>query len=562
MKTLSLVCIAGAVLFNLSGCTFSSYGAYTNTSLNHATPDVKCNHKEILETLPTQTSFVVREGSRIPQQCEGVKITEPKRNKNVLVLLALSGGGSRAAYFSALSMLEMQKMKLSIDGVETDLLHEVDVISSVSGGSLAGAYYAVSHDPESECAGYSKRLVWDINKVDEVRALMLRNYRSKWIGNWFWPSNIAANWFTNFDRTDIMAQTFADNLFDKSFTGKDLRISELNPLRPNLILNATTGSRGEGGHDIPFGQTFTFTTEDFARIGSSIQDYSVARAVMATAALPGVFSYMTVRDFCSEKNNDPGTNEDARYLHLFDGGTADNLGLTSLKRVIWKSLKNPDTKPTLTYDKVVVILVDAFTNSRGADAGESDPRNPFDFFVDTNILDATDSLLEANREKLLSPFKHQEAFFPFGQVGATKEISNEECRKFFHGAEKEKYCTKDSAYWKDINQQIKDKLNFVHLTFEKVQPVTGCLDKAGRDDPACLKSHLLRIPTDFKLSSKPHKQGTKLSDEDAISCAVPTLFGQVGPEGYCGNLKTRPAQELDADWQRVRSILENSIPPH
>ena len=82
---------------------------------------------------------------------------------------------------------------------------------------------------------------------------------------------------------------------------------------------------------IGFGEVFTFTAEDFARICSSIEDYSVARAVMATATFPGVFNFMTLSNYC--RRNMLDDTEDRRYLHVFDGGNADNLGLTSLKRV-------------------------------------------------------------------------------------------------------------------------------------------------------------------------------------------------------------------------------------
>src|SRR2546430_13672047 len=36
--------------------------------------------------------------------------------------------------------------------------------------------------------------------------LFRSNYIARWIGNWFWPLNIAKFWLTAFDRTDIMAQ--------------------------------------------------------------------------------------------------------------------------------------------------------------------------------------------------------------------------------------------------------------------------------------------------------------------------------------------------------------------
>src|SRR5205085_12584403 len=49
--------------------------------------------------------------------------------------LALSGGGSRSANFSASCMFQLERL---------GLLEKVDYISSVSGGSLTGAYYCLN----------------------------------------------------------------------------------------------------------------------------------------------------------------------------------------------------------------------------------------------------------------------------------------------------------------------------------------------------------------------------------------------------------------------------------
>jgi hypothetical protein len=62
-------------------------------------------------------------------------------NPRVLMLLALSGGGSRASYLSAATMLQLQALYPDVD-----LLNEVDVMSSVSGGSVTAALYAASRD--------------------------------------------------------------------------------------------------------------------------------------------------------------------------------------------------------------------------------------------------------------------------------------------------------------------------------------------------------------------------------------------------------------------------------
>ena len=55
--------------------------------------------------------------------------------------MALSGGGSRSANFAAACMFQLERF---------GLLQRVDYISSVSGGSLAGAYYCVSGDRRLE----------------------------------------------------------------------------------------------------------------------------------------------------------------------------------------------------------------------------------------------------------------------------------------------------------------------------------------------------------------------------------------------------------------------------
>ena len=213
-----------------------------------------------------------------------------------------------------------------------------------------------------------------------------------------------------------MAQTFADNLFDiriagKNF-GKDLNFSQLNPLRPNLVINATRGSANftkEGEKENSFGQPFTFTEEDFKNIDSSIARYKLSRGVMASATFPGVFNFMTLKNFKKEGG----------YVHLFDGGNSDNLGLTSIKRLIWTLNEDKisiDRSRLSNYEKIIVILVDAYTNASGVSAKKPDPRKWYDFMVDSNFIVAVDSLLSKNRENLLTQFETKR-IFPYASTG-------------------------------------------------------------------------------------------------------------------------------------------------
>jgi predicted acylesterase/phospholipase RssA len=415
----------------VAGCSLS---AYTNTKLAAGGPP---------KPAAAQASFEIQ--------------TRPtKQQRDVLVLLALSGGGSRAAYFSARTMQALERVS-GPAGTPVNVLNEVDLVSSVSGGSLAAAYYVSSYDPGPEPVPRGRR-VWDEPTVTD---LMSRDYIKRWVGNWFWPANAARFWFTAFDRTDIMAQTFADNFFDSTRTGVDLRMRDLNPARPNLILNSTIGSRDyDGGDPVRakhFGTIFTFTREDFAaKLNSEIAYYELARAVMASATFPAAFNYMTLGDL----HEPPGCGSQGQpcYVHVFDGGNSDNLGLVSLKRVL---LSN-DAAAIRQHRRIVIVFVDSFRRALGADPTAADPRSATDHIVDRNFLDATDSLLQGNRERTLNDF--------FGRTLATYTKS-EEC-------DRENLYDRDHACivgpsWKgptsdQLERELRAKMFFFHVTFAAV----------------------------------------------------------------------------------------------
>ena len=311
-------------------------------------------------------------------------------NHRVLMILALSGGGSRAAYWSGNAMLKLSQV-FSKEGL--DILKEVDVISSVSGGSLPAAYYAISRD-ENVSDNVHKR-VWN---EGTVRNLMSRSYLTRLFLNFYWPANIFRYWFTAFDRSDIMSQVFADNLFDDPVSGYDYSFGDVNPERPLVLINATQGSesvtdaRGCGlpENDIKmgFGQPFIFSGEFFRSLCSNLGSYSIARAVMASAAFPAVFPYMTLKNYSAS-----GGAESDRFTHIFDGGNYDNLGLSTAQAVIEKNMEK--------YDGIIVILVDAYTNTKGRSNAAYDGRDGFSYVIDTNFLDSFDSLLNRVRQDRL-----------------------------------------------------------------------------------------------------------------------------------------------------------------
>ena len=460
-------------------------------------------------------------------------------NENVLFLLALSGGGSRAAYLAGTTMLRLESYFEDLD-----LLQEVDAISSVSGGSLPAAYYAVTRDASlrpvgglrplaapGQAATVSDKLVigangrlrcsgaltageidllrklvgvasaavvemcekpliggrrtWDEETVNE---LMSRDYLGSWLWSWLYPDNVVKYWLTAFDRADIMAQTLEDSLYDKPVIGLEYTFADLSPERPYLIVNATNATEqvtddALAPDEFSFGSVFTFTHDDFdARLKSDIQKFSVARAVMASSAFPLVFPNVTLRDYraksrqeCAGAEAPPACNE-LRYLHVFDGGNSDNLGLKSIKR----TLLDLDVRGELDkYQRVVVLLVDAFTKPAGARRTEPDPRSLLSLFLDMNFMEAFDALLQANRARQIADFRLGQLRWSDGDcLPETQNLPPKLCKDL-----------QQSDRYPRGYLDLQDKLFFYHFGFDDVE-----------DEK--IRAEAYRIPTSYRISEE------------------------------------------------------------
>lgn len=527
MKTkLTGFALIAAMLAGLSGCGLIPYKQYAN----HAAPAQT-------DTMTYgQASFALRDARYVQSGPSRVDCS-PKRYRDVLVMLALSGGGSRASLLSALSMYQMQNIKVG----DSNLLAEVDLISAVSGGALAAAYYAISGDPPdagipAACHHARNGRTWD---KATVTALMTRDYRDRGLLNWLSPGNFLLYWFTTYNRSDIMADTLDSNLYTAATSGKSLSFADMNPGRPNLVLNATLASEDPAG-EYAFGQPFTFTDEDFARIGSSVEDYPISRAVMASSAFPGYFNFMTLRNYRVAKGND-------EYVHVFDGANADNLGLTSIKREIWMLHRSGKLG---RYRRIVVILVDAYPGRSGVSTATPDVRRWYDYVIDTNIVTATDALLAKSRVELLNQFETAD-IFPYGHTeweagpdAGKRQIRARQasiaCERFFSWEppeEAKRDC--ENTDWDALNREVGTRLLFAYIGFQEVA------------DPD-LRYQLQTIKTDFTLSDATDPR-TRLTPAQAIECAVPAL---VGTEDVttCGKYQMAPA--LSRRWKYLLSEIE------
>ncbi|MCC7517177.1 MAG: patatin-like phospholipase family protein [Pseudomonadales bacterium] len=245
------------------------------------------------------------------------------------VILAFSGGGTRAAALSYGVLEELRDTRI-IDPQQTPerLLDEVDLISSVSGGSFTAAYYGLYGDD------IFKNYEGDFLRTS-VQSSLIRNLLSP--RYWFHAM------FSGINRTDMAVDYYNRTIFHDA-TFADFPIDK----RPFIEINAT---------DLATGAHFSFAQGYFDVLCSDLKAFPVARAVTASSGVPIAFPPVTLKnhaDSCNPRQSylGPMLNKTAfnsvreeqlirsfnsyldaqqrPYIHLVDGGVSDNLGLRAI----------------------------------------------------------------------------------------------------------------------------------------------------------------------------------------------------------------------------------------
>lgn len=281
-----------------------------------------------------------------------VALSQHEQGDPIFLGIAISGGGSRAANFSAAVLFALERL---------GILKHATVISSVSGGSLTAAYYGLWKDDASR---------WNEHEVYERLGI---DFESKWITQFIKPTTAIKAWFTRFDRSQVMAEVFDEHLYHQARFG-DFRSS---PKR--IFLNASLYF-GEG-------MRFPFSEDTFRDLAQSkLATYPVAHAVMASAAFPGAFRPINLS---VAKLADGGHG----YLHLIDGGPTDNRGIETLAQAYIGGLFNE----TVKAPPCMWIVIDASVPSApGFEMSLKQPnfgRSVIDALIDSSVLTSSDMLL-------------------------------------------------------------------------------------------------------------------------------------------------------------------------
>ena len=287
------------------------------------------------------------------------------------ILITFSGGGMRAAAFAFGVLEELRRQELEVRGARVTLLNEVDLISGVSGGGFTALAYGLYGDRLFD--GFADQFL----KRDVQGELLKR------IAN---PANWPKILSTGVGRSELAADYYDEILFHGATFG------DLIPLPGPLVIAGST--------DISTGARLAFAQRDWDIICSDLSAVRLSRAAAATSAVPVVLSPVTINNYggtCGYRypawvdTPDPEAaaavggrllqrqaemrsfeqSTKRPYLHLVDGGIADNLGLRPILERFRATEVSPEFRRQLGIENVRRTLI-IVVNSR------SDPRTDWD----------------------------------------------------------------------------------------------------------------------------------------------------------------------------------------
>ncbi len=264
--------------------------------------------------------------------------------------LALSGGGFRASFFHIGTLARMAEM---------GMLRHVEIISTVSGGSIVGAAYYILLKQLLENKADSD--ITDQDYVELVQRLethfltsVQKNLRLRTFAN-LWK-NIRM-FSSRYSRSDAIGELYDFYIYrellgaDGPIMMTDLLIhpdgdADFHPLDkergncvrrckvPILVLNATSLNAGHNwvftatsmGEVPPRNLNFRdldkkdrYRRVRYDQITTRLPNFPLGKAVAASAGVPGLFPPMAVSDLYSD-----------RTVQLVDGGVYDNQGISGL----------------------------------------------------------------------------------------------------------------------------------------------------------------------------------------------------------------------------------------
>jgi NTE family protein len=281
------------------------------------------------------------------------------RSDDLFVVLAMSGGGIRAAALGYGVLEELRLTEVTVNGGKRRLLDEVDMISAVSGGSFPATYYALRGEKTFE--EFETKVLARKFEGELARRIILNPV------NWFRLSS------PTFGTSDLFAELYDQTVFNHA-TFADLK----NTRGPFVIINGT---------DVTSGARFSFTQDQFDAICGDLMQVPLGRAVATSTSLPLLLTPITFENrggTCGRKapawqaaaeaaidqSETPGrallraralqayADPSRPYIHTFDGGLSENLGLAELIRAFEMLNVDPDEAvlPALRRARTIAVI--------------------------------------------------------------------------------------------------------------------------------------------------------------------------------------------------------------
>lgn len=252
-----------------------------------------------------------------------------------LVILAFSGGGTRAAAFSYGALETLRDMEVTTkSGRHERVLDTVDVITGISGGSFTALAFGL----------YGEKLfaTYETN-------FLKRNVQGELVQRALNPLNWPALGSSGWGRSELAANMYDEILFHGA------TFSDLKRDGPRILVSAT---------DLSEGTRLIFNTENFDVLCTDLSSFRLARAAAASSAVPVVLSSITIDNYGGTCGYQPPSwvkmfldtpnpprpaartvkrlrelqafadREHRPYLHLVDGGVSDNIGMRGVLDVL------------------------------------------------------------------------------------------------------------------------------------------------------------------------------------------------------------------------------------
>jgi predicted acylesterase/phospholipase RssA len=287
----------------------------------------------------------------------------PAPDADLLLGVALSGGGSRAAVFGAAALEALGRIR--VPGGDSVLQH-VGYISSVSGGSVATAYYA-GHKPSRET-----RVLTSSGDYTDAYRTFFNEYQQQVSQNFEGPliaRQLATfRWINSALAARSLEEVLRERLLGK-VTLADLSARQIRGDAPAILFNSsfynsgrrfliTTTSPDVAQYDLfadlrrsaatrdasvefpPLSQRMWEALTPLTPVDLRIDPcpMSVASAVTASASFPPLVGPITFR-----------VDGDDTYWHAGDGGLYENAGVETLFSAFLRKFQQRKTKRALIF---------------------------------------------------------------------------------------------------------------------------------------------------------------------------------------------------------------------